>query len=220
MSAILAKYATAKTIYFPLVDAGAADFENTPVTGVTGDVQYSIDGGSFSETTNNIVHEGNGIYSLDLEAVELSGEQVVVTIIDSGTKEWEDQSIYLETYGNVNAHMQFDFDASVSDVYHARIDFNLDENNTQDEYNVMWYKNGVRVTSGITSPTVQVIQRSDGNDLIPATGMTEVGSTHYFKYDDGTNRITNGEGYVVVAAATIDGEARSFARWVSRDVTA
>jgi hypothetical protein len=41
----LRKYGAEATIYFPLVDAGAVDFEATPVSFAAGDTQVSKDGG-------------------------------------------------------------------------------------------------------------------------------------------------------------------------------
>lgn len=94
---ILARYGIQQTLYFPLIDAGTTDFEATPVTFAAGDTQYSIDGGAFANTSNNPAHEGKGIYSLTLTASELSGSRIVVTIIDSATKAWEDQALIITT---------------------------------------------------------------------------------------------------------------------------
>ncbi len=91
-------YGVATTIYFPLIDFGATDFEATPVTFAAGDTQYSIDGGAFANTGSNPAHEGNGIYSLALTAAEMSGDIIVITLIDqTATKLWEDQSIIIDT---------------------------------------------------------------------------------------------------------------------------
>jgi hypothetical protein len=110
--------------------------------------------------------------------------------------------------------------ASAHDLYTADIHFTVDEANTQDEYTVTWFKNGARITSGVTSPTIQVVARSNGADLIAATAMSEIGSTESFKKDEGTARTTGGEAYLVIAAGTIDAGARSFSRLISRDSAA
>ena len=65
----------------------------------------------------------------------------------------------------------------VPDIYHADILYIVDSTNTKDEYTVSWFKNGVPVASGITSPTIQVIRRTDGTDLVAASGMSQIGST-------------------------------------------
>ncbi len=104
------KYGAATTILFPLIDAGAVDFESTPVTFAAGDTQVSKDEGVFANTSNNPAHEGNGIYSLALTAAEMQAARIVVTIIDSATKAWEDQAVIVETYGNASAQHAFDLD--------------------------------------------------------------------------------------------------------------
>ena len=108
-------------------------------------------------------------------------------------------------------------DVGGEDIYHAEINLTIDTNNTRDEYTVTWLKNGVRITSGITVPTIQVIKRTDGTDLIPSTAMLEIGSTGSYKHDEPTNRIVGGDAVLVVVNATIDSGARSFIRLRSRD---
>lgn len=108
--------------------------------------------------------------------------------------------------------------SALADLYHADIQFTRDQANTQDEWTITWFKNGVRQTSGITSPTLQAIKRADGTDLFAATAMTQIGSTGSYKLDrTTTNRITVGEAVVAVASATIDGSTRTFSRVIGRD---
>jgi hypothetical protein len=108
--------------------------------------------------------------------------------------------------------------AGVTDLYHAEIHFTRDQTNTQDEWTVTWFKNGVRLTTGVTSPTLQAVKRVDGTDLFAAAAMTEIGTTESFKLDrTTTERLTVGEAVVVVASATIDSSTRTFSRIVSRD---
>ena len=109
---VLRKYGEATVVSFPLVDAGSNDFESTPVTFAAGDTQIAKDEGAFANTTNNPAHEGNGIYSLSLTATEMQAARIVVTIIDSATKAWEDQSVIISTYGNASAQHAFDLDSA------------------------------------------------------------------------------------------------------------
>ena len=109
--------------------------------------------------------------------------------------------------------------AQLASIYAAQIDFSDDEANTQDEYSVQWFKNGSPVTSGITAPTIQVIKRADGTDLVASAAMTQIGSTGAYKYDEATNRITSGEAVLVQVQATIDGSARTWRKVISRDST-
>lgn len=106
-------------------------------------------------------------------------------------------------------------------IYHADIQFIRDSTNTQDEYGVTWFKNGARVTSGITSPTIQVVKWDDGTNLIASTAMTEVGSTHTFKYTSASlsERQTLGGMYLVITTATIGGSSRTFSWLLGRDAS-
>lgn len=110
-------------------------------------------------------------------------------------------------------------DASVStdmDQYAAKVWMNK-EGTTADKYGVIWFKNGTPITSGVTSPTIQVIKASDGTDLIASTAMTEVGSHHIFKKEETTNKTTAGDMYWSKVQATIDGSTRTWFQPVPRD---
>jgi hypothetical protein len=107
------------------------------------------------------------------------------------------------------------------DVYHADIKLNIDDANSQDEYTITWFKNGVRITSGITSPTLQVIKRSDGTDLIASTTPTQIASTGSYKHDATTTaRMTAGQDALAIVTATIDAASRTFSTLVGRDSSA
>lgn len=108
--------------------------------------------------------------------------------------------------------------AASTDTYWATVDLTVDDSNTQDEYTVTWFKNGIRQTSGITTPLIQIVKRSDGSDLVSSTAMTQIASTGSYKYDaSGSERLTAGEASLCVVTATMDGSARSFSKLVSRD---
>ncbi len=110
--------------------------------------------------------------------------------------------------------------AAVGDVYHADIHFARDQGGTpHDEFTVRWFKNQTMLASGITTPTIQVIKRADGTDLVAATAMTQIGSTGAYKYDEATNRVTLGEAVLVVVTATIDAATRTWGCVVGRDQT-
>lgn len=113
----LRQYGVATTLYFPLVDKGATDFEATPVTIASGDCQISKDGGAFANTTTaSFVHEGGGIYSIPLTATEMQCRVAVIKIVDqTGTKEWEDQAIVVTTCNHASAEIPT-FAPTVADV--------------------------------------------------------------------------------------------------------
>jgi hypothetical protein len=110
-------------------------------------------------------------------------------------------------------------DAAVAtdmDSYHGKV-WVVKESTTTDHYAVAFFKNGQPVTSGITSPTIQVIKASDGTDLIASSALTQVGSTEFYKKDESTNKMTAGQIYIAKVAATIDGSSRGWAQQVGRD---
>lgn len=87
-----------------------------------------------------------------------------------------------------------------------------------DDYIVVWYRNGIPITSGITSPTIQVYLVADGSDLIDAaTAMTEIASTGTYKYTTTADRLSRGTGAVAKVTATIDGVVRVGIKPIGRD---
>lgn len=190
---VLGKYGIQQTFYFPLIDAGAVDFEATPVTHATGDSQVSIDGGSFANTTNAFAHEGNGIYSLVLTAAEMSGTRIVVTIIDQSTKAYEDQAIIINTQfsGQLEASAgiiigQVDtgtFTASTTALEGLRLSPNATEETTADHYNGRL----ILFTSGVL-----LGQMSDITDYALAN------SKEKFTYTALTEAPGNGDRYVIL----------------------
>lgn len=105
------------------------------------------------------------------------------------------------------------------DVYTARIDYRVDSVSATDEYTVQWYKNGAPITTGITSPVLQVVKRTDGTDLLASGAMTQIGTTGAYKRDaSGSNRQAIGDAVVIVTAATIDGATRNYREVLGRDV--
>lgn len=104
-------------------------------------------------------------------------------------------------------------------VYYADINYTVDTTNVRDEYTVGWFKNGCPLpSSAISSPTLQVIKRADGTDLIANSSMsfisTAVGTV---KKDESTNRLGTGEAGIAVVQAIIDGATQTWRRLFSRD---
>ena len=113
----LRQYGVATTLYFPLIDKGATDFESTPVTIASGDCKISKDGGAFANTTTaSFSHVAGGIYSIPLTATEMQAKVIVVKIVDqTGTKEWEDQAIVITTCNHASAEVPT-FAPTVADI--------------------------------------------------------------------------------------------------------
>ncbi len=118
---------------------------------------------------------------------------------------------------DTNIHECRDSPQAEDDVYHADIVLTIDAANSRDEYTITWFRNDNRLTSGITSPTIQVVKRADGTNLIAPTALVQIGTTGSYKHDEPTSRTTKGEAVLAVVSATIDGETRTFSALLFRD---
>jgi hypothetical protein len=100
---MIRKYATATTVYFPLIKRAVMDFAvSADYTHVSGDVKISKDGAAAATATNapTAVTMGSGaMWKLDLTSGEMTAKSVLVTVIDASTKAVEDQMLVIETYG-------------------------------------------------------------------------------------------------------------------------
>lgn len=144
---ILRPYGAATPVYFPLIDAGANDFEDSPVTFAAGDVQLSKDGGAFANATNTPAHEGQGIYSLALTATEMGAATLVIAVIDqTSPKAWEDQCLLVGSYGHASAR-------------HETLPANVEEING----------NAVEHSSGYLK-----VKDASGNDVAPDADADEI----------------------------------------------
>ncbi len=214
----LRKYGVETKIDFVLYDTDGASLK-TDASHASGDSTIMKDEGAEANTSNGFVDEGNG-YSITLTATEMQAARIVVYVIDQTSPAvWLDEALVVETYGNASAQHAFDLDDNDlnDDTYQAKVWLTDDDGNTYDRYVGVWFKNGEPITSGITSPTIQVIQASDGNDLVSVQSMTQIGSTGMYKYDENTNRIADGAVYVAKVQATIDSATRTWYQPVGRD---
>jgi len=104
------------------------------------------------------------------------------------------------------------------DVYQARVTLVDDDASTTDRYVVIWHKNGVPVTSGITTPLIQVWAVTNGADLIAETAMTQIASTGTYRYTaTAAARTVAGSAYIAKVTATIDGGVRATVVPIGRD---
>jgi len=102
-------------------------------------------------------------------------------------------------------------------TYQARIDVVDDNDSSVDRYMVCWFRNGMPVLSGITLPTMR-IYKSDGTDLVGTSAMIENGTEQTFHhFVSPPDRMVDGEAYIALATATIDGDNRSWLQIVGRD---
>ena len=105
---IYRKYNTTATIDgIPLITRGAVDYKANP-TLAAGDVTVSKDGGAFANiATLPVVTPTTGtVVQVSLSTAETSAKHILVRFIDqTATKEWEDQSLIVETYGSTLAQI-------------------------------------------------------------------------------------------------------------------
>ncbi|HEY5312082.1 MAG TPA: hypothetical protein VIK18_06165 [Pirellulales bacterium] len=122
--------------------------------------------------------------------------------------------VTIPTVNEVEAGVELD---SSQDIYPADVEFVPNDSDGLDEYTVAWFRNGTPLTVGIAMPTIEVTQRSDGTDLVPAgTAMIAVGGSGLLKYDEPTFRLAAGATAIVTVSATIDGATRTWRRLVMR----
>lgn len=102
-------------------------------------------------------------------------------------------------------------------VYYADIQVTIDSGNEIDEYTCTWYKNAEPLTTGISNPTIRVVKRSDGTNLVSQTSMSGLGGSEIqrFKYDASGISQTQviGQNYITICKADIDGQTRTFS-WI------
>jgi hypothetical protein len=157
---------------------------------------------------NNTYNTGLWTYALATVTGFTAGATYVAQISDeSGTP----------TASPLDQEHEFQYGATDGDPTYMADVFLDRASGTDDAWTAVWFRDGVRIASGLTSPTLQVIKRSDGTDLVAATAMTQVGSTGAYKKDEAINKVTTGESYLAVVGMTHDGAARAFARVIGRD---
>jgi len=109
--------------------------------------------------------------------------------------------------------------AALQNQYDADIDPRVSDVEAIDGWGVRFFKNGVALTSGVTSPTLTVKERSSGSTLISAVTLTAAGSAgDYYYAAEAAERMSKGVEYEATVTATIGGASRSVTRLVGRDV--
>jgi hypothetical protein len=107
-------------------------------------------------------------------------------------------------------------DAAGGDYYWAKISYSRDDAGSTDKYKVIWVKNAIDQTGGITNAQVTV-KKDDGTVLIATTNMTQIGATGEYAYEETVARQTAGDQYTVTCTATIDSSTRTWKLDVGRD---
>jgi hypothetical protein len=160
------------------------------------------------------------------------GEQVLLKVLSPNAGEtdvdvtaelWDVAPVAVDADGYVTppdgALSAAKFAADVH-VYAAAIEYREDAANETDHYTVVWCKNGAPLAAGqISNPQIQVVQRSDGSDLVPLSALDWDAGNQVLKYDaTDAERNSGAEVLKVIVSATIDGATRSAAELVYRDV--
>jgi len=104
MISVNARKATAYTLEFGVVNSLLRPNRKSGAGFATGDVQISIDGGAFVNTTNLPVELGTtGRYSLALVAAEMNGNQILIKIQDlSSPAQFDPMEVVISTEGIVS----------------------------------------------------------------------------------------------------------------------
>lgn len=198
----------------------ALGIDGTKINSVGGYIQaISGDVSSIKSKTDQLTFSSSGV---KVDVVAVSGGSVEIhdfkaDVSNVGVTGVVQANVVRVNDTEVGGTGNFQTDLSPLDIYHADIDFRVDGSGGRDEYTVYWLKNASRITTGITNPVIHVMKRTTGDSLISPTAMTEIGSTHVFKYDESSNLQKTGEAYLISASATIESETRNFLRILGRD---
>jgi Rieske Fe-S protein len=233
---------TAFEVIFPIYDAdgdlvsGAASLDSE--VSIDHGTFTDVSPGEATEIATS-----SGIYYLALSSDEMNGDRIAtitktsssgaktaVNVMYTSTRQLDDlcfpttsgRSIDVEATGEVGINLdnvvgtlnnaEIDVDM---DKYGAEYWFTDDQGGSADLHSVVFTKNGEPVTSGITTPKIQVVKASDGSDLIAETALTEVGSLGIYKHSESTNKMAMGSAYYAYLTATIGGSLRTVIKTIS-----
>ena len=191
------------TTTYPLAFFMALSIDHlTGATGKTVTVTLSKNGAAFGAASGAVTEIGNGWYSIANATDFNTLGQLLIHATATGCDPFDGT---LE----IVAYDPFD------NTYQAKVWMSDDDNGTNDRYTARWFKNGQPITSSVTT-SIQVIKVSDGTDLVASTSMTHV-TNGLYRYNEATNRISDGAAYEIKISATIDGAPRTWFQPVSRD---
>ena len=111
MQQYLRKYGVQTILNFVLYEVDGVDLRVDAVD-AGADCTLRKDQGADTTNVNDFVDEGIG-YSITLTNTEMEFAEGLVHIIDSATKQWLDETLKIETYGNASAQHAQDFDTTV-----------------------------------------------------------------------------------------------------------
>ena len=205
-------YNPGDTIYFKFTTRGATG--PAALTGSPALTAYKDNDTTQDTSGISLTVDFDGVTGLNHVTIDTSTDPTFYSenssfelVFTSGTV--EDNSVAGEIAGR--------FALRNLNAYQAKVWIVDDNGGATDRYITIWHKNGEPLTTGITSPTIQVIKVADGTDLVASTAMTQIAATGLYRYSEGTNRIVNGVAYIAKVEATIDGSTRTWYQPLSRD---
>ncbi|KKL90281.1 hypothetical protein LCGC14_1906220, partial [marine sediment metagenome] len=111
MQQYLRKWGVQTILNFVLYEVDGVDLR-IDAADAGADCTLRKDQGADTTNVNDFVDEGIG-YSITLTGTEMEFAEGLVHIIDSATKQWLDETLKIETYGNASAQHAQDFDTTV-----------------------------------------------------------------------------------------------------------
>jgi hypothetical protein len=173
-------------------------------------ITASKNGLAFASITPTAINErGNGWYDITLSTSHTDTLGPLALHI-TGTGADPTDCLFHVLSNNLQA-------ADDVNSYQAKTWIFRDTATSVDRYIVAFFKNGQPITTGISSPTIQVIKATDGADLITVVGLTQIASLGLYKRDEPTNRIIVGSGYLIKTQATVDSASRTWYQPIGRD---
>ncbi|HRS28491.1 MAG TPA: hypothetical protein P5255_09515 [Phycisphaerae bacterium] len=199
----------------PFVDAADGATAETALSIDQADIRLSKAGGAFDEThvEDGAAHDEAGWYDVTLDAddTDTLGELVVSVQVAGALPVWERYTVvpaevYDAVIGGTGLH-----------VYWAEIELRLDEDGGMDRWSVLWYRDGVLLTTGVSDAALTVQRATTGAPLLNGVSLTDIGGGHLL-YSEDTDRIDLGTPYIATVSATIDGATRTWSKPIGRDV--
>lgn len=209
------------------VDETNGNTEETGLTIANTDIKLWKNGATTLADKNSggATHISNGIYYAVLDATDTNtlGPLVVFCHVTGALPVRVECCVYAanvyDSLIGASDYLQIEAVAMGAslDVYQAKVTLTDDNSGANDRYVAVWHKNGTPVTAGITNAKIQVIKIADGTDLVAEASMTQIASTGLYRYDEASNRVVSGAGYIAKCTATIDAATRTWYQPVSRD---
>jgi len=224
--AMIIKQSTGGTLKIgPFLDEDDGKTAETALTIPASAVRLTKAGGDFAAKNSGTAasHDEFGWYDVPYNGTDANtvGPLIVAIHGTGALPVWREfQVVEEDTYEFLyasGATPDTDIAAINTDTYQAKVDVIDDDAGARDYYSVLFFKNGEPVNSGITSPTIQVVDGSDGSDLVASVALTEIASQGRYIHTEGTSRMVSGEVYVAITAATIDGSSRAWQQAIGRD---